>query len=237
MLLSIILPCYNEEKQIENTIIEIKKFLSKYNFDYEIVPVNDGSKDNTAEIIKKVALSDNIVNPVIYNENHGKGYAVKMGIQKAIGDYILFMDTDLSTDLSAIDIFLKQIKDYDIVIGSRRHKDSVIPKPQGPLRKFIGNCCVVITKAITGLNLNDTQCGFKGFKKDIAKKIISKQLIENWAFDVEYLYIANINGYTIKDIPVTWINDEDSKVSPISSSIKFFKDLFRIVGNKKQYRL
>jgi dolichyl-phosphate beta-glucosyltransferase len=146
------------------------------------------------------------------------------------------MDTDLSTDLSAIDTFLNEIKNYDIVIGSRRHPNSVIPKPQGALRKFIGNCCVVITKTMTGLKLNDTQCGFKGFKNAVAKKIISKQVVENWAFDVEYLYIANLNGYTIKDIPITWVNDEDSKVSPLKSSLSFFGDLFKIVGNKKAYK-
>lgn len=235
MYLSIVIPCYNEGKEIKGSILTLLKFMEKYTFEYEIVAVNDGSSDNTKEILKSLAKENNKIKCVSYSPNGGKGRAVKKGIEASSGEYILFMDADLSTDLSGIDTFLEKIVDYDMVIGSRRHPDSVIPKPQGALRKFIGNSCVVITKALTGIKFNDTQCGFKGFNKKLAKVLVKKQKIFGWAFDVEYLYIATIKGYKITDIPIKWQNDEDSKVSPLKSSISFFGELLKIVKNKKCY--
>jgi dolichyl-phosphate beta-glucosyltransferase len=233
MVLSIIIPCYNEAKCIKENIQKIVEYLSKFDFEYEIIPVNDGSTDETMKVLQSIDYQN--VMPIHNSNNSGKGYAVKCGIDKAEGDYILFMDADLSTDLTAIDVFLTEIKSTDIVIGSRRHKDSIIAKLQGGLRKFMGNCCIKITTFITGLKLQDTQCGFKGFKKEVAKKIIDKQTINGWAFDVEYLYIASMNNYSIKEIPIKWTNDEDSKVSPFSSSIEFFNSLIKIRSQKKLY--
>lgn len=236
MYLSIVIPCYNEGKEIKGSILTLLKFMEKYTFDYEIIPVNDGSSDNTKEIIKGLSKENNKIKCVSYKPNRGKGYAVKKGIEASSGEYILFMDADLSTDLSGIDTFLKKIVDYDMVIGSRRHPDSVIPKPQGAVRKFIGNSCVVITKALTKIQFNDTQCGFKGFNKSLAQVLVKKQKIFGWAFDVEYLYIATVKGYKIADIPIKWQNDEDSKVSPLKSSLTFFGELLKIVKNKKYYK-
>ena len=235
--LSIIIPCYNEEQTILNSVKRITEYMNdnmSY-VNYELVLVNDGSTDMTAKKINKAVDIYNFVKPVIYSDNGGKGKAVKEGIKIARGEYLLFMDADLSTDLTAIAAFMKEIKNADMVIGSRRHPKSIIPKPQGALRKLIGNSCVVITKIITRMNFKDTQCGFKGFKKELGQIFIEKQKIMGWAFDVEYLYIATIKNKRIKDIPVTWENDEDSKVSPIKSSISFFIELFKIVGNKKYY--
>jgi hypothetical protein len=166
----------------------------------------------------------------------GKGGAVKEGVKKSLGDWILFMDADLSTDLSAIKTVLDNIDNQKIIIGSRRHKDSILIKKQGLIRKFIGICCIVLTNLITRLWLLDTQCGFKALEANLAKQIIQKQTIEKWAFDVEWLYIAKVNGFRAKEIPVKWDNDEDSKVSVMSSSVKFFIDLFKIVKNKKLYK-
>lgn len=237
MQLSIVVPCYNEGNTIENSAKAIISHMAQTpEIDYELILVNDGSKDNTASLIKRLADTYDNVIPVLCEKNGGKGAAVKEGVKKAQGDYILFMDADLSTDLSAVNTFMKEIPHNDMVIGSRRHPDSVLVKSQGAVRKFIGNCCVVITKIITRTKFNDTQCGFKGFTKELGAVLIEKQRIHGWAFDVEYLYIAKMQGCKVKPIPVKWENDEESKVSPIKSSVSFFIELFKIVGNKKYYK-
>ena len=237
--LSIILPCYNESKILKNNIIKIIKYLQDISFSsYELVIVNDGSKDSTLDkIIEVKELYPKLIKVVHYKDNKGKGYAIKKGILESNGKYILFMDMDLSTDLSAIKncLDLAKKENTSIIIGSRRLKESQLVIPQGKLRKFIGTSCKIYTNLKLRLKIKDTQCGFKFFEKDIAKKIANKQIINRWAFDAEMLYIARLNNISIKEIPIIWSNDEDSKVSPFDASIKFILDLSKIKKNKKNY--
>lgn len=234
--LSIIIPCYNEgEKAIVN-IIKIKEFLSSFeDLDYEIIIVNDGSKDNTGDILKSYCKNDTLCKVVSYDENRGKGFAVKQGIGKSSNDIVVFMDADLSTDLSSLVDVYEHIDNYEVIIGSRRHNQSILPKPQKFPRNLISKICSKITNYIIPLHLADTQCGFKAFRGDIARDIVEKQTIENFAFDVELLYICHLNGFSIKETPVIWENDEDSKVKLLDSSILFFKDLVKIRLQKKHY--
>lgn len=236
MFISIVIPCYNEGQKLIDNINKVIDYIETLNITYEIIGVNDGSTDDTQQIIDKAPKREN-VKFISYQQNRGKGHAVKTGIAAAEGDVILFMDADLSTDITAIKTVVDNIDKGDIIIGSRRHPDTILTKKQGLLRKFIGNCCIILTRLITGLKVKDTQCGFKAIKKEVAKQIIQKQQIDRWAFDVEYLYIAHLNKYKIYEIPISWENDEDSKVSPISSSISFFKDLIKLRARKKQYKL
>lgn len=240
MKLSIVIPCYNEgEKILKNVKLIIRK-MEEIGIDYNITIVNDGSSDNTLLFLKQINYPHTYIES--YEKNRGKGYAIKYGIQSLFknnraGDYINFMDADLSTNLNAIDTTLhycERVK-FDVIIGSRRHEETILSKPQKLPRKLMGKMCLIITRLIIGLNVKDTQCGFKTFKSDIIKYIIEKQQIERFAFDVEYLYIAKLKGKSIKEIPIIWENDEDSKVSAIKSSIIFFKDLFKIRKNKKKY--
>ena len=231
-MLSIIIPCYNEGETIKDNINNrVIPYLKYKNIKYEIILVNDGSKDNTLEEI----MSLQGVNVVSYTPNRGKGYAVKQGLIEAKGDYILFMDADLSTDLKAIEDVIQFQKDYDIIIGSRHHKASVIVKKQPFIRRFIGKGCRLLVNMKFHFHFTDTQCGFKAMNKEMAKLLIEKQQIDNFAFDVEYLYIAKLNKKRIKEIPVVWENDRSSTVSPLQSSIKFFKDLKIIKKNKEKY--
>jgi glycosyltransferase involved in cell wall biosynthesis len=236
--LSIIIPCYNEGQKLVNNIQKINNYLSKNipNLIYEIIVVNDGSTDNTYKILE--SNIEKFKNTILctYEQNKGKGGAVKEGVKKATYDWILFMDADLSTDLSAIKTVLQNTNNNKIIIGSRRHKKTVLMKKQGLLRKIVGIGCIILTNIITNLWLLDTQCGFKAVKTSLAKKIIEKQTINKWAFDVEWLYIAKVNNIKAIEIPVIWDNDEDSKVSVLSSSINFFKDLFKIIKNKNKYK-
>lgn len=231
MKLSIVVPCYNESKDIAKNSEIIKNYLQSIKQDYELILVNDGSKDNTKEVIEAIPG----VKALSYEPNRGKGGAVKYGIENATGDYVLFMDADLSTDLEAIDKFIKLAPNYDMVIGSRHAKDSVIKKKQPALRVFIGWCCRKLVNMKFHFKYKDTQCGFKAMRTDIAKKIVAKQVVNNFAFDVEYLYIAKLNNLSIYEMGVIWADDRGSTVSPLKSSIKFFRDLSFIKKHKKTY--
>ena len=231
MKLSIVVPCYNESKDIAKNSEIIKNYLESIKQDYELILVNDGSKDNTKEVIESIPG----VKALSYDVNRGKGGAVKYGIENATGDYVLFMDADLSTDLEAVERLVKILPDYDMVIGSRHAKDSVIKKKQPALRVFIGWCCRKLVNMKFHFKYKDTQCGFKAMRTDIAKKIVSKQVVNNFAFDVEYLYIAKLNNLSIYEMGVIWADDRGSTVSPLKSSIKFFKDLSFIKKHKKTY--
>ena len=231
MKLSIVVPCYNESKDIAKNAEIIKDKLKELNQDYELILVNDGSKDNTKEVIESIKG----VKALSYDVNRGKGGAVKYGIENATGDYVLFMDADLSTDLEAIKRTMELVPNYDMIIGSRHAKDSVIKKKQPALRVFIGWCCRKLVNMKFHFKYKDTQCGFKAMRTDVAKKIVTKQVVNNFAFDVEYLYIANLNNLSIYEMGVIWSDDRGSTVSPLKSSIKFFKDLSFIKKHKKTY--
>ena len=239
--LSIIVPCYNEGKKLVGNIEKINKYIIKNipELAYEIIIVNDGSTDNTLDVLSSAGKELLHTRVLSYEYNLGKGGAVKYGVERAIGKTVAFMDADLSTDLSAINKVLtinRNSESGKIIIGSRRHKESIIIEKQKILRKITGICCIVLTNIITRLWLLDTQCGFKVADIETAKKIVSKQTINDWAFDVEWLYIAKLNNVEIVEIPVIWENDRDSRVKAISSSVRFTRDLFNIVSNKKNYR-
>ena len=231
MKLSIVIPCYNESKDIFKNVETVKNYLNSKAIEYELLLVNDGSKDNTKEVIESI----NGVRALSYDKNRGKGGAVKYGIENATGDYVLFMDADLSTDISAIEQVLQLAPSYDFIIGSRHAKGSVIKKKQPWIRVFIGWCCRLLVKMLFHTKLKDTQCGFKAMRIDVAKKIVEKQLVTNFAFDVEYIYIALLNNLSMTELGITWSDDRGSTVSPFKSSIKFFKDLGFIKRHRKQY--
>ena len=231
MKLSIVIPCYNESKDIASNIEKVKNYLLEKKIEHELIVVNDGSKDNTKEVIESIPN----ITALSYEKNRGKGGAVKYGIEHASGDVVLFMDADLSTDISAIEKVVELAPSYDFVLGSRHAEGSVIKKKQPWTRVFIGWCCRVLVKMLFHTKFKDTQCGFKAMKTDIAKKIVSKQLVNNFAFDVEYIYIAKLNNLSMCELGITWSDDRGSTVSPIKSSFKFFGDIFFIRRHKKSY--
>lgn len=235
--ISIIIPCYNEGFKLNSNIQKIVEYLGTIHplITKEIVLVNDGSTDNTNEIINIIANKIHDVKTVSYEKNRGKGYAIKMGMQKSEAEWLIFMDADLSTDLSALSEVLLQKENADFIIGSRRFEESILVKEQGAMRKIVGSCCSILTNIIIPLGIKDTQCGFKAIKAECAKVLIEKQKVERFAFDVEYLYICKLRGLVIKEIPVIWENDEDSKVTVFNSSIDFFKDLICIRSRKRYY--
>ena len=228
--LSVIIPAYNEEKRLPKTLEEIDKYLSKQNYDYEILVVNDGSKDKTAEVVRCLTPGVKHLRLIDNKENYGKGYVVRQGMLEAKGEYRIFTDADNSTSIDQIEKMWPEFKQgYDIVIGSRDVKGAVLNPPQSWLRNVIlGEGFKLIRKIIIGLwEIEDSQCGFKGFTDRAANEIFPRCKINRFAFDPEILVIAKKLGYKIKEIPVYWRNDLQSKVE-FKSMIKMLIDLFKI---------
>jgi len=232
MYLSVIIPAYNEEKRLPKTLIEIDKYLKGQDYDYEIIVVSDGSKDKTAEVVRD--LENRIANLKLIDnkENHGKGYVVRQGMMEASGDYRLFTDADNSTSIDQVEKILPHFKQgFDITIGSRDIKGAKLATPQPPLRVFIGNVFNLMVQIITGLwGIWDTQCGFKALSAKAVNDILPKCKVDRWAFDPEILKIGKKLGYKIKEVPITWVNDPESKVK-LKGMVKMGFDLLKIRWN------
>ncbi len=233
MYLSVIIPAYNEERRLPKTLEEIDKYLSRQSYDYEILVVNDGSKDRTVEIAKNLAPKIKNLTVTGYEQNRGKGFAVRFGMLEAKGDYRLFTDADNSTSIDQIEKMWPEFeKGFDIVIGSRDVKGAVLNPPQPWIRQIIlGEGFKLYRKIIIDLwGIEDTQCGFKCFKKSAAENIFPKCKIDRFAFDPEILIIGKSLGEKIKEIPVYWKNDLESKVK-FKSMFSMALDLFKIRWN------
>ena len=227
--LSLVIPAYNEGEIIDGTLKTVASYLGKRVSSYEIIVVCDGCRDNTASLAQEAAKKNNNIKVVDRQMNMGKGFSVREGVLSAQGDYIIFTDADLSTPIEEIDKLLKWLEEgHDIVIGSRALAESDIQIHQPWYRERMGKIFNLFVQALALRGIKDTQCGFKGFRKDVAEKIFPLQTIRGFGFDVELLYIAKKYGYTIKEIPVRWINREASKVNPLTHSAQMFLDLIRI---------
>lgn len=227
-MLSIIIGAYNEENRIRQSIIKINEFLINRNASYEIIIVDDGSTDRTKEVILEVASVVSNLRLIHYKKNRGKGYALRKGVSISKGDHILVSDADLSTPIEELDTLLPYLSDHCIAIGSRALPTSNIIKRQPLWRQGMGKVFNSIVKLLLINDFNDTQCGFKLFAGDIARNIFQEARIERFAYDVEILCIAKKMGYTIAEVPITWINDPTSKVRPIYDSLRMLLDVIII---------
>lgn len=240
--LSVIIPAYNEENRLFDTLKEIDSYLRRQDYNYEIIVVNDGSKDKTCQVVENLKDEAKIANLRLIDnkENHGKGYVIRQGMLEASGQYRLFIDADNSTSIDQIEKmwpFFKQ--NYQVVIGSRDVKGSIINPDQSLLRRLIGKAGNLVIQTVGGLfGIQDTQCGFKCFTKEVVENVFPKTMINRWGFDVEVLAIAKKLGYKIKEIPVIWKNDLRSTVN-LSGIIKTLFEVFQIRWNfiTKKYDL
>ncbi len=226
--LSIVIPAYNEAHRIGQTLKAIDQWVKLQNFDCEIFVVDDGSKDNTAQVVKSLSPEIRNLKLIENKENHGKGWVTKQGVLQSLGDIRLFMDADNSTKIGEV---LKMLpffeQGYDVVIGSRRISGSVIAAHQPLIRDFLGGVFRFIVHTLVPVGVTDSQCGFKAFSAKAAQDIFSKQTIFRWAFDVEILALAKRLKFKIKEVPVTWINDTESHVK-FSGMVKMFFEVLKI---------
>lgn len=213
MLLSVIIPCYNEEKRIPATLNRIYKFLSTKPYQFEILVIDNGSKDESKRFIREAEARLPGVR-LISHRSYGKGWAVKQGMLEAKGDFRLFTDADNSTDIEHLDELLPfALEGYDVVISSRRIEGSKITHKQPWHRRVLGNIFATLVHAIVPLGIKDTQNGFKLFSRKVAEDIFPRQSMYFWAFDIEILAMAKSRGYKIKEVPITWVNADDSKMN------------------------
>ncbi len=219
--LSIVIPVYNEAKRLPQTIQTITEYLKKKHFSSEIILVDDGSSDGSTEHVQQ---SDRI-RVLRHVKNQGKGAAVRTGMLAARGELVLFSDADLSTPIDELDVFLKHIKKYAVVIGSRSIKGARVEQYQPLYRVLIGKVFNKFVRLITIRGIIDTQCGFKLFTRQAAQDVFKRQTMKGFSFDVEVLYIARRHGYAILEHPVRWKNAPGSKVSPLKDSIRMLRDL------------
>jgi len=215
MHLSVIIPAYNEEQRLPKTLREIDKYLRTQDYESEIIVVSDGSTDRTVEVVTDLMAEIKTLKTLDFKENRGKGFGVQQGMLKARGEYRLFTDADNSTSIDQIEKMWPWFeRGFDIVIGSRDVEGAVLDPPQPWLRQMIlGEGFKLLRKIIVGLwGIEDTQCGFKGFTKKVVENIFPRCKIDRFAFDPEILVIAKKLNYKIKEIPVYWRNDPESKV-------------------------
>lgn len=230
-LLSLIIPAYNEEKRIGSSLAQIIAYFQRNGYSYELIVVDDGSTDRTVEIVEELIAG--IQNGRLLCARHGgKGAAVRKGVLNAEGQYVFFTDADLSTPITELDKFLEQLNQgYKVVIGSRKIAGANVEVHQSWLRESMGKVFTWLTNVILTKNVSDVTCGFKGFSRTVAQEVFSRQQVNDWSFDAEVLFLAQKYGYSIKEVPVRWRNDPDTKVNLFKDTIRSFLGLLKIRAN------
>jgi glycosyltransferase involved in cell wall biosynthesis len=218
--ISIIIPAFNEQVRLPDTLRRIEQYLLESDWDFhEILVVDDGSTDGTFDVASAFANGNPKIRVLCNPGNRGKGYSVRHGMLQARGEWRLFSDADLSTPIEELEKLWCAVANGgndEIAIGSRAVDRSLIGVHQPGYRETMGRLFNVVMRAVTGLPISDTQCGFKLFRADVAEQIFSRQTLERFGFDAEVLYIAFRRGYGIAEVPVRWNHVEGSKVGMLN---------------------
>jgi glycosyltransferase involved in cell wall biosynthesis len=230
-VVSIVVPAFNEAGRIGDSIKKIDAFIQQSPLSFEIIVVDDGSTDDTAEIVRDSGIKG--VRLVQNYRNQGKGYTVRHGVLVASGEYVLFTDADLSAPIEELNKLLEvAVKESaDVVIGSRALDRKYIEKHQSRFRELGGMVFNLMVRTLLGLRLHDTQCGFKLFRRETSRRVFEQQTTFGFGFDPELLFLAKRNGLTIRETSVRWSHAEGSKVNFLRDSIRMFFDLLRIRWN------
>jgi dolichyl-phosphate beta-glucosyltransferase len=231
--LSIVIPAYNEERRLPKTLDSIYAYLKSQTYHAEIIVVDDGSTDRTAEIVKDCAQQYPGLRLLSNGKNRGKGFSVRHGMLEARGEIALFSDADLSTPIEETEKLLAAIQQqgYDGAIGSRAVDRSLIATHQSAVREMAGILFNWMVRCITGIQFSDTQCGFKAFRRERARIIFEQQLIERFGFDPEILFLAKRNGLRVAEVPVRWSHDPATKVRVAADGLRMFLELILIRWN------
>jgi dolichyl-phosphate beta-glucosyltransferase len=224
--ISIIIPVYNEEVRVVN-LYTLHKLLNKKKYIKEFIAVNDGSIDSTLAQLRTIQRKTGLCIES-YKKNRGKGYAIKRGIEKAKGTHVIITDVDMSTDMRVVGDIIPLLASHKVIIGTRKNPGARLIERQPLLREIMGKAFTYISQIVTGINVSDFTCGFKCYETTLAKTIAKKQKIYRWAFDNEYLFVANKLGAKIIEVPVIWKNDPKTKVRFPQDIITSLFDIIRI---------
>ena len=235
--ISIVIPAFDEEARVGSSITDILSHLSSDSISAELIVVDDGSTDATAASAE-AAFADfpNVPCRVVrYEQNRGKGYAVRIGLQESTGQIALFSDADLSTPIGEMAKLVDPIRnrEYDVTFGSRALDRNLIGTHQPWRREQGGKVMNLIIRKLSGLDFADTQCGFKAFNMTKFRPLLDVMTVDRFGFDVEFLFVAKHHGLRLKEIPVRWNNVEGSKVSVVRDTRRMFSELSQIRRNAK----
>lgn len=229
--LSIVIPVYNEEKRLPKNLDKIIQFLKTQKNSYEIILVDDGSSDRTADVIEDFKKKFPWIIHKSHLQNLGKGAAVKTGMLASKGEWVLMTDCDLSTPIDELKSLNRYITDYDIVIGSRRLKEKKLGRLPEKYRTLLGDIYYEMLRLILLPSVKDTNCGFKLFSRKVIKPVFKRQTINRWGYDAEVLFIAHLLRFSIKEIPVKWTHYAGSKVKIFNAVTKTLQELAQIKIN------
>ncbi len=231
--ISIIIPAYNEEKRIRKCLTRTLQYCIEEQWDFEILVAVDGSVDNTAKIVDDFQSEDNRIKLISLKARMGKGGALMNATRKASGNYIAYMDADLSADPSEIQRLLDHIDNYDIVVGSRALRGNLPPIKRPMTRAIFSHIYSSAFRLLSELQIYDPQCGLKILRRNEVLKILPEIKTTGFAFDSELLVIASIHGLRIKEVPIKWSHDEGSKIDIIKQTTTMGRDLFLIWKNAR----
>ena len=231
--LSIVIPAYNEAKRISRTLETLQEYLESNGWTAEVIVVNDGSSDDTVTVVRSYVSRWRALRLVDNGGNHGKGFSVRNGAMGAQGDIVLFTDADLSAPIAEAPKLIDPIAngECDVTFGSRAVDRSLIGVHQSTFRETSGRIFNLFVQSLTGLPFQDTQCGFKAFRRSAAGPVFERQTIMGFGFDPEILYIAKKRGLRLREIPVRWDHVEGTTVRFLRDSCRMFLDLLRIRWN------
>jgi len=226
---SIVIPAFNEGTRLGPTLEKVLGYVHAQKWDAEIIVVNDGSRDNTADIVRSFAAKDPALRLVENPGNRGKGYSVRNGMLNARGQIVLFSDADLSSPIEeAPKLFQALEAGADIAIGSRWLRAETQTQRQPLHRQLFGRIFNLMLRITLGLKFKDTQCGFKAFKQSAVQKIFPLQKIERWGFDPEILFLARKFGFKVQEIPVAWGHSGETRINPLLDGFRMFVEMLRV---------
>lgn len=229
---SIVIPAYNEGQRLGATLERVLAYVASQQWSAEIIVVNDGSRDNTAEIVRSFALGNPALRLLENPGNRGKGYSVRNGMLNAQGEVLLFSDADLSSPIEeAPKLFQAISAGADLAIGSRWLQSDLQTERQPLYRQLFGRIFNLLLRLILGLKFKDTQCGFKAFTRSAALQVFPLQTIERWGFDPEILFIAQRLRFKVKEVPVAWAHDVGTRISPLRDGTRMFFEMLKIRWN------
>jgi glycosyltransferase involved in cell wall biosynthesis len=233
--LSIVIPAYNEAKRLPRTLEKVRDWVERKRavagLEIEVLLVDDGSQDDTADIVVGWQQQMDGLRLIPNGENRGKGYSVRHGMLEAKGRIALFSDADLSAPIEEAEKLLIALEDADVAIGSRAVNRRLIEAHQSFAREMAGRIFNAMVRLMTGVRFLDTQCGFKAFRMKRARIIFEQQRIEDFGFDPEILFLARRHGLTTVEVPVRWAHDPGTKIHMIRDSLLMFWDLVKVRWN------